>query len=178
MAAGQDKVVVGRITTAWGVRGWVKVHTFTETPEQLCAYRQLFIQRDGRWLPLQFEESRIQGDGLVVRLAGCEDRDQALAYRGSLLAIEAAEMPALPEGEYYWHQLQDLRVFTQVQGKPVLLGVVDHLLETGANDVLVVKPCEGSVDRRERLIPWLPGQYVGAVDAAAGEMRVDWDPDF
>ena len=98
MAAGPDKVVVGRIATAWGVRGWVKVQTFTEMPEQLGDYRQLFIQRDGQWLPLQFEESRVQGDGLVARLAGCEDRDQALAYRGSLLAIEAAEMPALPDG--------------------------------------------------------------------------------
>lgn len=58
-----------------------------------------------------------------------------------------------------------------------LLGVIDHLLETGANDVMVVKPCAGSLDDRERLLPYT-GQCVLSIDLAAGEMRVDWDADF
>ena len=178
MAAGADKVVVGKIATAWGVRGWVKLIPFTETPEQLLKYPKLLIKQSGHWKPIEFEESRAQGQGLVARIAGCNDRDQALAYRNCELAIEADEMPSLEEGEFYWHQLIHQKVITEVQGKPVLLGQVSHLLETGANDVLVVKPCEGSVDQQERLIPWLPGQYIGTVDLDAGEIRVDWDPDF
>jgi len=178
MAAGADKVVVGKIATAWGVRGWVKLIPFTEDPEQLLAYPRLFLQQGGRWQPLEFAESRVQGAGLVARIDGCTDRDQALMYRNCLIAIDPADMPALAEDEFYWHQLVGLKVFTVVQGKPVLLGQVDHLLETGANDVLVVKPCDGSLDRQERLIPWLPGQYIGKVDLEAGEIEVDWDPDF
>ncbi|HEY9036094.1 MAG TPA: ribosome maturation factor RimM [Pseudomonadales bacterium] len=178
MSAVPDKVVVGKIGTAWGVRGWVKVLSFTEEPERLLEYPHLLMQRDGRWQALKFEESRVQGAGLVARIADCHDRDQALAYRNCLLAIESAEMPSLDAGEYYWHQLMNQKVVTEVQGQSVLLGRVDHLIETGANDVLVVKPCDGSVDQQERLIPWLPGQYVETVDLDAGEIRVDWDPDF
>ncbi|HAF90280.1 MAG TPA: 16S rRNA processing protein RimM, partial [Pseudomonas sp.] len=80
----------------------------------------------------------------------------------------------LEEGEYYWHQLQGLKV---IDALGQLLGVVDHLLETGANDVLVVKPCVGSLDDRERLLPYTD-QCVQQIDLVAGEMRVDWDADF
>ena len=178
MGSVPDKVVVGKIGAAWGVRGWVKVLSFTEEPERLLEYPQLLIQRDGHWQPLKFEESRVQGAGLVAHIADCHDRDQVSVYRNCLLAIDSAEMPNLGDGEYYWHQLMNQKVITEVQGQPVLLGRVSHLIETGANDVLVVKPCDGSVDQRERLIPWLPGQYVETVDLDAGEIRVDWDPDF
>ena len=88
--------------------------------------------------------------------------------------MSRSELPALGQGEYYWHQLQGLRV----ESRGSCLGQVDHLLETGANDVLVVKPCEGSIDSRERLVPWVQGQYVIAVDLEAGVIEVDWDPEF
>jgi 16S rRNA processing protein RimM len=83
-------------------------------------------------------------------------------------------LPDLTEDEYYWYQLQGLSVIDQL-GQ--LLGTIDHLLETGANDVMVVKPCQGSLDDRERLLPYT-AQCVLAVDLDAGEMRVEWDADF
>lgn len=83
-------------------------------------------------------------------------------------------MPDLTEDEYYWYQLVGLKVINQDEQ---LFGTVDHLLETGANDVMVVKPCVGSLDDRERLLPYT-GQCVLKVDLAAGEMRVEWDADF
>ena len=83
-------------------------------------------------------------------------------------------MPDLAEDDYYWYQLQGLKV---IDLQEQLLGTVDHLLETGANDVMVVKPCAGSLDDRERLLPYT-AQCVLKVDLAAGEMRVDWDADF
>jgi 16S rRNA processing protein RimM len=60
----------------------------------------------------------------------------------------------------------------------VLLGRLDHLMETGANDVLVVRACDGSLDQRERLIPWIPDEVILAVDRARRELLVDWDPEF
>ena len=87
-------------------------------------------------------------------------------------------MPELGEGEYYWRQLEGLKVVVRGDAGEQLLGRVDHLLETGANDVLAVVPCEGSIDQRERLVPWLPERVVMNVDLDAGVIRVDWDPAF
>jgi 16S rRNA processing protein RimM len=84
-------------------------------------------------------------------------------------------LPDLEAGEYYWSQLENLLVYTE---SGVLLGRVSHLMETGANDVLVVKGTAESIDREQRLIPWLPDQVVKEVDLDSGLMRVDWDPDF
>lgn len=178
MAASGKKVVVGKIATAWGVRGWVKVHSFTRPPERFLEFRKYYCLQGGQWQPLDLTECRVQGAGLVAHIAGCDDRDRAMQYHQCELGVDDAELPVLEEGDYYWHQLEHLRVISEAGGEAVLLGEVDHLLETGANDVLVVRPCAGSVDQRERLIPYLPGQYVTAVDTQVGEIRVDWDPDF
>jgi 16S rRNA processing protein RimM len=93
--------------------------------------------------------------------------------------VPADRLPALAEGEYYWHQLEGLEVWcgaSEGDGQ-VLLGTVDHLIETGANDVLVVRASPGSMDQRERLIPYLPGDVVTGVDLAAGRMEVNWFPE-
>ena len=87
-------------------------------------------------------------------------------------------MPELPEGEFYWYQLEGLKVLAAGGSQAVLLGKVSHLLETGANDVLSVVPCDGSIDERERLPPWVDGKVILGVDLRAGEIRVDWDPSF
>ena len=81
----------------------------------------------------------------------------------------------MPEaGEYYWRDLVGLKVFCREGERVAFIGTVDHLLDTGANDVVVVRPCEGSIDDAERLIPWLPEGNVELVDLAAGELRFDW----
>lgn len=103
-----------------------------------------------------------------------DDREIARTYSDFEICVPRSELPDLDEGEFYWHQLQGLRVIDQ---NDQLLGQVDHLFETGANDVLVVKPCEGSLDERERLLPYTD-QCVLGIDLEQGEMRVDWDADF
>jgi 16S rRNA processing protein RimM len=87
-------------------------------------------------------------------------------------------MPQLSQGEFYWYQLEGLKVLSARGSQQVLLGEVSHLLETGANDVLVVQPCAGSIDDRERMLPWVDDNVILGVDLAAGEIRVDWDPTF
>ena len=89
--------------------------------------------------------------------------------------IDAAELPELEEGDYYWSQLEGLRVITK---EGILLGKVSQIMETGANDVIVVRACEGSFDREERLIPYSPGTHVLNIDLEQQEMVVDWDPEF
>ncbi|MCY1450430.1 Ribosome maturation factor RimM [compost metagenome] len=116
----------------------------------------------------------MQGNVLVAKLKGLDDREVARTYADFEILVPRSELPELSEGEFYWSQLEGLKVIDQ-SGQ--LLGIIDHLLETGANDVMVVKPCAGSLDERERLLPYTE-QCVLAVDLAAGEMRVDWDADF
>ena len=107
-------------------------------------------------------------------MAGVDDRTLAESYKGLDVVIARSALPALPEGEYYWRDLQGLQVWCHEGEGRVLLGRVDHLIETGANDVLVVAACEGSIDERERLIPYLPGDSVTGVDLASGVIEVDW----
>ena len=167
-------MIVGRIGGVYGVKGWVRIHSFTEPAENLLAYKNWTILRQGKWETICIDEGRRHGKGLVAHLKGVDDRDRAEALKGSEIAVPMAELPELVEDEYYWHQLQGLSVTCAGE----LLGQVDHLIETGANDVMVVKPCEGSRDQRERLIPWLRGSVVKDIDLPTGNIQVDWDPEF
>ena len=118
---------------------------------------------------------RLQGRVLIVELKGVDDRDKAEALVNFEISVEAGSLPELEEGEYYWYQLEGLQVIN-LEGQ--LFGKVDHLLETGSNDVMVVKPCEGSIDQRERVLPYLPGQFVVNIDLDKATIQVDWDSEF
>ena len=94
------------------------------------------------------------------------------------VAIERSQLPDLSDGDYYWDQLIGLSVVSYFSKEPQHLGQVSKMLETGANDVLVVAPTDDSIDDRERLIPYVPDMYVCKVDLASATMDVDWDPEF
>jgi 16S rRNA processing protein RimM len=162
-------LVMGRIAAPFGVRGWVRVVTFTEVPENLLAYSPWHLKREGGWQAVKLVDGREHGKGLVVQLAGCDDRDAAAAFSGTEVGVYRSQLPAPDSDEYYWSDLVGLQVFT-TQAK--LLGVVDHLIETGANDVLVIR------GERECLVPFIRDQVIKSVDLDAGVIRVDWDPDF
>ncbi|MGK0441564.1 MAG: 16S rRNA processing protein RimM [Pseudohongiellaceae bacterium] len=174
-----ELVVIGKITSVYGIKGWIKIHSYTEPMENVFSYTDCFIQRGGQWQPISFEGGKRHGKGLVAQISGVDDRDIAAQYCKCEIATSVKAFPALAEDEYYWHQLEGLKVFTADEsGKELLLGKVDHVLETGANDVLVVSKCAGSIDKEERLIPYLPGQFIKDVDIENGLIRVDWDPEF
>ncbi len=169
-----ELIVVGRISGVYGIKGWVRVHSFTEPAANLFGYRDWMIRRGGQWQAIEIDTGREHGKGLVAHIVGIDDRNAAELIKGCELAVPRALLPALEQGQYYWYQLEGLTVLAAGQ----CLGKVDHLLETGANDVLVIKPCQGSIDERERLIPWVQGQYVKQVDLEAKSIEVDWDPEF
>lgn len=171
------RLVIGRITGCYGIKGWVKVHAYTEPMENFLDYTGWTVRRRGVDEAVEFDAGRRQGKGLVAHIRGVDDRNQAETYRGLEVSVAADELPTLEEGEYYWHQLEGLQVWCPSGEELVLLGEVDYLIDTGANDVLVVRPSEGSIDQRERLIPWLPERTVSRVDLEAGRIEVDWYPD-
>lgn len=164
-----DPVVIGRISGLYGVRGWLRVFSYTEPRENIVDYSPWLVQIDGLWQPVEVEDGRAQGKGVVVKLSGCDERDTATRYLGLDIAVRREQLGALAPGEYYWTDLEGLRVVT-CEG--VELGRVDHLFATGANDVVVVR------GDRERLIPFVQGDVIRDIDLQDGVMEVDWDPDF
>ena len=172
MTAQQDDIIlVGRINGLYGVRGWVKVYSETQPRENILSYRQWLLGEPGQWREVKLEDGRSQGKGVVAKLQGVDDRDQAASLHGQQIAIRREQLAPAREGEYYWADLIGL-VVRNPDG--VVFGHVDHLLETGANDVLVVIDEAGA----ERLIPFVQGQFVLEIDLAERRMLVDWDPEF
>lgn len=165
----QRRVVLGKVGGLYGVRGWVKLWSFTDPVESLLDYRDLELGRDGRWETVRLVEGRRQGEALVARFDECADRDQAALLVGAELAVTRDRLPEPGRGEFYWADLVGLQVVTT---GGVDLGRIDHMMATGANDVMVV------AGDRERLLPFVPGRYVTEVDLAGGRIVVDWDPDF
>lgn len=171
-------VDVGRITAVFGIKGWVKIHSDTEPLENIFSYSPWWLKTRHGVKPVEVVDYRPHGKGLVALIKGFEDPDKAQEICQLTIAVERGQMAELDDGDYYWHQLEGLVVITEFEGQSSRLGLVSRLLETGANDVLVVKGDAGSLDDKERLIPYLPGQFVKTIDLEAGEIRVDWDPDF
>jgi 16S rRNA processing protein RimM len=174
-SSGSPLVVLGKIVSVHGIRGSVKVYSDTDPLDNVLDYPEWILRKGEQTRTIKFLDGRVQGRILVVNLEGVTDRDQALDMVGYEICVVQDALPDLDVGEYYWHQLEGLQVVT-VQGE--LLGRIDHLLETGSNDVMVVKPCDGSLDQRERLLPYLPDLYVKSIDLQSCVMQVDWDPEF
>ena len=169
-----DLIVIGKIVSVHGVRGEVKVYSFTDPIENLLSYKRWTLRHEGDVKQVEMITGRSQNKVLVAKLKGLDDREEARLLAGYEICIERSLLPDLTDGDYYWYQLEGLKV---IDALGQLLGKIDHLLETGANDVMVVKPCAGSLDDRERLLPYTD-DCVQSVDLAAGEMRVEWDADF
>ena len=164
---------MGRITVPFGVKGWVKIHPYTETPASLLEYPTWWIGNDPEWETIQVEKAEVHGASIAAKLAGCEDRDAAALLRGRGIAIPREAFPAAGENEFYWADLIGLDV---VNEQDESFGKVAEVFKTGANDVLVVRGRDGEADK-ERLIPFLES-VVKKVDLQGRVIRVDWGLDY
>lgn len=172
-----DLVTLGRIVGLFGKQGWVKVYSYTRPPESILQYDPWLIRSEGEWRNHRLQGGRRQGKGLVAHLEQCPTREEANRLIGADIAVPLERLPALPEGEYYWVQLEGLQV---VNLENATLGVVSHLLETGANDVMVVvqtPQVEERTQSKHRLIPYV-AEVVKEVDLERRIVRVDWGPDY
>lgn len=165
------------IVGVYGIKGWVKLRSFTDPMDNVLGFSQWYMKDRSGLHEVTLAEGRRHGKGLIARLGGVDDRDAAEALRGREIWVAESELPDLDDDEFYWHELEGLQVWADHEGDKVFLGRVSHLLETGANDVMVLSPCDGSIDDRERLIPYLPGLVVSSVDTKAGRIDVDWHPE-
>ncbi|MFW2374672.1 MAG: ribosome maturation factor RimM [Gammaproteobacteria bacterium] len=165
----EELLELGKISGVFGVKGWIKVHSYTDPREGIVEYGSWQIMQKGVWRDVELEAGQRQGKTVIAKLKGIDDRDQAMLLMGAKVAIRPDQLADLQDKEYYWHDLEGMQVINQ-QG--VELGTVNHMMETGANDVMVVQ------GDRERLIPFTQGHAVIQVDLSARVIRVDWDADF
>lgn len=168
-------VPLGKLNGLFGVKGWVKIFSNTQPRENILNYSPWFLKRDGQWQEFEVLAGKPHGKGVIAHLSGCTDRDIAAELIGSEIAIKREQLPKAEDDEYYWSDLIGLVVNNL---ESVELGKVTSMLETGANDVLVVRGLGEDGEKRERLIPFITEEVVQEVNLEQGFMTVDWDAEF
>lgn len=165
----QQYISVGKVSGVFGIKGWVKVFSFTDPRENILTYSPWLLKKGDQTKTVNVVDGQLQGKTIVAQLSDVNDRNQAEMLMGWDVFITEDQLPKAAKGEYYWSDLIGLNVET-IDG--IQLGVVDSLLETGANDVIIVQ------GERERVIPFLQGRTIINIDLDAGKIVVDWDPEF
>lgn len=166
----KSRVVIGAVAGSYGVRGWVKVRSFTDPPQNILRYQPWWLEGKGLTRACEVLQGKPQGHGFVVAaVQGIETPEEAQLLKGCQVTVDRACFPPPAAGEYYQVDLLGLTV-RNLDG--CVLGTVNEVFETGANDVLVVS------GERERLIPFVQPDTVRSVDLDGGLIEVDWDEDF
>ena len=175
MSQSSDYIILGKISGVHGIKGWVKVFSYTSPRLKITEYSDWYIQDDSKsWNTKRVIDGKRQGKNIIAQLDHVNNRDQAEALIGKEIAIRNEQLKDLSENEYYWRDLIGLSVET-TEGES--LGKIDWLFDTGSNDVIVVK--DNTDDKsKERMLPFLIGNVVKSVDLKESLMIVDWDPEF
>jgi 16S rRNA processing protein RimM len=170
MQENEDPILVGRFVGVYGVQGWLKIDSYTRPKDNIFTYSPWFVRVDRDWQKVEIEEFQQRGSGqLLVKMVGTNTPEQARVYTSCDIAVVQQQFPALKEGEFYWHDLIGLEVINQDQ---LNLGKISDILETGANDVLVVKKTCDKITKT--LIPLVMDVFVKKVDLIAKTMHVEW----
>lgn len=172
----EKEVILGKIGAVYGIKGWLKIHSFTDDPQAIFNYAPWVLNLGGKKQTVKVAEWRRHSNGLIAKFADISDRNEAQLRTGAEILVESDSLPDLPEGEFYWRDLIGMEVVNE-QGYN--FGKVTDIMETGSNDVLVVKanPNDG-FGKKERLIPYLDDQVVKNVSLESKQINVDWDPGF
>lgn len=171
-------ITVGKITGVFGIKGWLKIASSTEPSDNILQYSPLWLKTRHGVKEVKFDNSAPRGQHFIVHVDGVNTPEEAANYVSADIAVRENQLKPLHGGDFYWRQLIGLKVVTEYEGKSQDLGVVGSLLETGANDVLVVDHTDSSIDERQRLVPYVLGMYVQGVDLELGQIMVIWDPEF
>ncbi|MDR4650876.1 MAG: ribosome maturation factor RimM [Nitrosomonas sp.] len=170
-------VIMGHVINAFGIHGWIRIYPYTENVDSLLNYKIWWLgNADRPWQQLHLVAGRSNGAFLDAKLKNCNDRNQALLYKGLQVAIPRDSLPKLPDsGEegYYWSDLVGSEV---INLNNETLGTVIGLLETGTNDVLRVQV--NSEKNKELLIPFIEQRFIIRVELNCSRIIVDWEKDY
>lgn len=165
----QKWVTLGRVSGVFGVKGWLKVRSYTEPHSNVLTFRAWTLRLEGTDRAVDVEDGQDHAGAIVAKLRGVDDRDSARSVVGADIVVERERLPPLETGEFYWADLEGCEVRTTAG---LALGCVESMLTTGAHDMLVLP------GKPERLIPFVAGRIVKHVDLAERVIVVDWSPDY
>lgn len=164
-----DIVTLGTLGAPFGVKGWLKLQSGTRPAANILDYQPWQLYRQGGWQQVDIEACKVQNQQIVIKIAGVNDRDAAMLYTHADVGAPASQLPGLPVGEYYWRDLVGLTV---IDNNEQVLGTVSQLMETGSNDVLIVKGEE------DIAIPFIQGEVILNIDLDKKIISVAWDQDY
>ena len=164
----QRKVVIGRVSSPHGVRGWVKILSFTDPIENIFSYKSIFLEKGNEYLPFEIEDYSTNGKIVRIKLKGVDDRDQSEAVSNCEILIDREELPEISSDSYYWTDLLGFEVRTEVNE---CIGLLDSFFETGSNDVMVIVGENNS----RKLIPFINIDVVKNVDIESKVIIVNWN---
>ncbi len=164
-----EHLIVGKIGAPYGVKGWVKIFSINRSPESLLEYETWYVESQNGWEILEISERKRHDGHVIAHIAGIDDREIAKQFTNKQISILPTQLPKAEKNEFYWLDLEGLKVITK-DGEE--LGQIDNMMETGANDVMIV------VGNKKRLIPFVLNKTVLSVDLKKKEIIVDWDPSY
>ena len=164
----KKKLLAGKINGFFGLQGWVKVFSYTNPRTNILNYSPWSIKVDGNFQSIDITSGREQSKTIVAHIKGIDNREDSQKFIGQDIYIYKEQLPELTQGEYYWHELIGFDVINKDEER---LGTVDYFVETGANDVLVVK------GKKEYWIPYIE-PFLVSIDSKNNKILVDWDKDF
>ncbi len=165
----EEIVVMAKVLNPYGVKGWVKIFSFTEKLDSLLVYEKFFLSKDQvDWLETEVKDIKLHGKSIIAKFSEIDNRSEAEGFRDYLIGVTKNLLPKLSKDQYYWNELIGFEVLNLDN---ISFGKVDTFIETGANDVIVVK------GDRERLIPYTSNTVL-KVDTGGDKIIVDWDEEF
>ena len=164
MSVVKQPLIVGRFGKTFGVQGWIKLQSFTTPTDNILKYQPWYIKKRRGWQILEITGSDFKGETIIIKLPGCNDPETAKRYTNCQIAVDRSQLPEIDENEHYWADLIGMSVVTT---KGIKLGIVNSLLETGANDVLVIK------GKEEFLLPYVK-EIIKNINKNTKTITVEW----
>jgi 16S rRNA processing protein RimM len=172
----KQPIVLGTIGSAYGIRGWLKVFSSTENAESIFDYQPWLIQQLAQWQFIELEDWKHHSQDLIIKVKGIDDRDAASSLTHCEIIVDSEQLPSLEGDNYYWKDLMGCQVVTPSGYE---LGKVIDMIETGSNDVMVVKAnLKDTFGIKKRLVPFLHGKVIKKIDLTARVIKADWNPGF
>jgi 16S rRNA processing protein RimM len=170
-----EPIVIGKFGAVYGIKGWLKIHSYTDDPEGIFKYKPLLMKLKGQFQSVNVADWKRHTNSFVGKIVGFDAREDAQTLVGLELFIDPSKLPQMEEN-FYWRDLIGCQVNT---GNGYSLGVVTDMMETGSNDVLVVKAnSNDAFGQKERLVPFIEQQVISNVDITSKLIIVNWQPDF
>ena len=168
-------LTVAHVVGVYGIKGWVRLRVQLDNANLLLTLSNLrLVGPRSAPKPVSIDALQRHGKGYIARFSDLSDRTAAEKLKGFEVQVATVDFPAAASDEVYWRDLLGLKVWCTQGVARCLLGEVRTLLETGANDVMVISPCSGSVDDKEHLVPWIPGDVIIDIDLDASTVEVNW----